>query len=354
MLMEEVKKRKENLKIFIEKNKIPAILITNKRNVFYLTGKPFGNLLLTKNLELLFLDELHGKIHNEFYHQKGYAFEISLIEKDKFFKKLIAILNEGRVKTLFLDNTNSEFLRNLKRKLKVNLKTTEIVREMRAIKSEYEIFSLRKSANIAKKVMKKAYSIIREGVKETDAIAEIEAMIRKLGSEEPPFGNGALLSSGKDSAEIHPILRKGKKIKENCFVVLDLGAKINGYYSDMTRTMKISDLSTEDEKIFEFVKNLEIEIIDKVDDGIKAKELHKFAENEIKKLGYKFYHSLGHGIGLDVHELPNLSSDSKDVLSKGMVFTIEPGIYIPKKFGVRFEDMILLNKKGKAEILTKI
>lgn len=339
----------------MEEQKISAVLITDKRNVFYLTGKSFGNLLITKNLEMLFLGDLYRKIYEEFYEHKKHIFETYQIEsKEEFFKKLSEILKKLKIKLLLVDNKNVETLENLKRKLKVSLKYIDILREMRAIKSEYEIFSLRKSANIAKKVMKKAYSIIREGVKETDAIAEIEAMIRKLGSEEPPFGNGVLLSSGKDSAEIHPILRKGKKIKENCFVVLDLGAKINGYYSDMTRTMKISDLSTEDEKIFEFVKNLEMEIIDKVDDSTKAKELHKFAENEIKKLGYKFYHSLGHGIGLDVHELPNLSSDSKDVLSKGMVFTIEPGIYIPKKFGVRFEDMILLNKKGKAEILTKI
>jgi Xaa-Pro aminopeptidase len=100
------------------------------------------------------------------------------------------------------------------------------------------------------------------------------------------------------------------------------------------------------------VDSLRGEAIDRITAGVKASEIHAFIEGEIERKGYKFYHSSGHGVGLNIHELPNIGKDSQDVLEDNMVFTIEPGIYIPGKYGVRFEDMVLL-KKGKTEVLTK-
>ncbi len=235
--------------------------------------------------------------------------------------------------------------------MKVKLVSTDVLRRVRTVKSAYEIEQLKKAAEIARLGMEEAYQVIHGGVREIDAVAEIEAQIRKLGSEEPPFGGGALLSSGKNSANIHA-LSGNKKIKKNSLVVVDLGAKINGYYSDMTRTIKLGKLKKRDEKIFDFVRELELRAIGRVKEGMKAKEIHDFVEKEIQKRGYKFYHNTGHGIGLEVHELPNLGPDSEDVIQEGMVFTIEPGIYLPGKFGVRFEDTILL-RNGKVEILTK-
>jgi len=204
--------------------------------------------------------------------------------------------------------------------------------------------------------MEKAYEIInniekdKKGMREIDIAAEIEYEIRRAGSETPPFGEGMLLASGQNSADIHAHSRQNL-ITRNSVVVVDLGAKYSGYYSDMTRTILTGELNSSDKNLLEFVRNLEHECIDRLYEGMPATELYEFAEKKIKGRGFKFYHSLGHGVGLDVHELPNIGPESEDVLKSGMVFTIEPGIYIPKKFGIRFEDMVLLKKNG-IDILT--
>jgi len=347
MLTAELENRIKILRNTLGQEKISALLITNPKNVLYLTGKDSGSVLITKNSEELWVKDFYREIYSDFYRQNSYPLEIFHGDRDSF----IRYVKRKKFKNLWIENISVESFKTLKKELKTNLRITDILREIRAVKSKYEIEQLIKSANVAKKAMRKAYDVVKEGVKETDAIAEIEAVIRKLGSEEPPFGDGALLSSGKDSANIHAI-PKMKKIEKNSSVVVDLGAKINGYYSDMTRTIKVGNLNVKDEKIFEFVKDLEMIVIDKIGKGMNAKTLHKFADSEIGKMGYKFHHFLGHGVGLEVHELPNFSPDSEDVLKSGMVFTIEPGIYIPNKFGVRFEDMMLLDK-NKVRILTR-
>ncbi len=235
------------------------------------------------------------------------------------------------------------------------------------VKTDYEINLLKKSAEIAKKGMEKAYEIITPGISELNAAAEIEYVIRKCGSETPPFEHGILLSSGKNAGNIHGFPTE-KKIKAYELIVVDLGARYGNYYSDMTRTIPAGKLklNSEQQRAHEFIKNLEEETIDMVEIGVNTFEVHKFADEKIKKFGYKFHHSISHGIGLDIHEMPyfrvirgNIASvseayfkDRDAKLCENMVFTIEPGIYVPGKFGVRFEDMVLLTKKG-CEVLTR-
>jgi Xaa-Pro aminopeptidase len=351
----EVHNRMKRLREGMEDEGIRALLLLNPKNLLYLTGKKTGKILININKNdkaTLWVKDLYKEINSNFYSSKIITNEFDIIvESEDSLKKEI---KELEIKELWVEeNLKVGSFRKIEEELKVKLTPTNLIERLRAIKSNYEISLLKKSAKIAKKGMNMAYEIIKDGEREIDMAAEIEFFIRKFGSEAPPFEKGILLSSGKNSVDIHASPTNGK-IKNNSIVLVDLGAKFQDYFSDMTRTIKIGELNMKDEILVDMIENLELATIDKVKEGIiEGKELYEFCEKEIKKLGFKFYHSLGHGVGLDIHELPNLGKDSEDKLMGNMVFTIEPGIYIPKKFGVRFEDMILLKKGGGVEILTR-
>lgn len=344
--MSEIRNRIDKLRTDIEGQNLDAIFISIPENLLYLTGKDSGHVLITKDDAILWVKDLYRKIYRDLYSSKDYVFNVRTYKKDIIrgqIKKL-------RIKNLGVENLTVKNYNKLTEDLKSNLVITDIPEKRRMIKSNYEIDIIKKSVEIAKMGMEKAYNIVQEGVVEQDAAAEIEFEIRRNGSEAPPFKEGIVLASGSNSADIHAMA--GMKKIENGVVVVDLGARYSGYYSDMTRTIPVGQLNLREKKILEFIKNLEMEAIDRLETGIKAVDIHNFVEKRIKKAGYTFYHSTGHGIGLNVHEIPNLNSESEDVLKAGMVFTIEPGIYLPNKFGVRFEDMILL-RRNKTEILTE-
>jgi Xaa-Pro aminopeptidase len=326
---------------------LDAILITNPKNILYLTGKDTGKALITREDAFLWVRELYRGLYSGLYSDKDYEFQVSVYEEGVIENSI----NSSDLKRVGVENVGISEFNGLSKVIKKELVPCGIAEKLRAIKSAYEIDLLKKSADMAKRGVKKAYSIVREGVRELDAVAEIEYEIRRLGSETPPFEDGMLLASDASSADIHAHAGT-KRILSDSLVVVDLGARYRGYYSDMTRTLSVGDLGKREREILEFVENLEMETIDGIETGANASELHRFVEGKIEKRGYRFYHSTGHGVGLSVHEAPNIGPKSEDVLEEGMVFTIEPGIYIPGKFGVRFEDMVLL-KKDKKEILTR-
>lgn len=323
---------------------ISAIFVSNPRNILYLTGRETGRAIITKNNAILWLKDLYRDLHEDFY--KNVPFEIRAHDESavgEFVRRL-------RVKKIGVEEVSVSRYDKLRRSFRKKLIVNDVVGVTRAVKSGYEIEMVKKSALIAKKGMRKAYDIIREGVRESDAVSEIEYTIRRAGSEKPPFENGMLLASGRRSADIHAYPQSNKISRG--LAVVDLGACWQHYHSDMTRTIKVGKVDKFEKEMSEFIENLRQEAIDKVRVGQKASKLHEFVENAIEKKGYRFYHGTGHGIGLNVHERPNVAKGSEDVLKAGMVFTIEPGIYIPRKFGVRFEDTILLKRSG-VEILTR-
>jgi len=343
----EINKRLRKARAELENNEIDALLVTNPKNLRYLTGKDTGRVLIRGNDAFLWVKELYGDLYSELYSNEGYEFELRIYEKDAIKN----FINKSRIKRLGIENIGISEFNRLSKEIKRELVPCKIPETLRAIKSRYEIEFLKKSADIAKKAMEKAYKVVTGDTKELDAVAEIEYEIRRLGSETPPFGGGMLLASGASGADIHAFAEM-KRICSDSLVVVDLGARYRGYYSDMTRTIAIGKLSKKDKGLMEFVENLELETIDRIEVGTKASEIHKFVEKKMEGKGYKFYHSTGHGVGLDVHEIPNIGPNSEDTIKEGMVFTIEPGIYIPGKFGIRFEDMILL-QENKTKILTR-
>jgi Xaa-Pro aminopeptidase len=171
----------------------------------------------------------------------------------------------------------------------------------------------------------------------------IDLEIRKKGLE-PSFKS--IVSSGKHASDIHYIPR-GKITKG--FLILDFGCKVAGYCSDMTRTLYVGKPSFEEKKMYEDLLDIQRAAVAMVAPGKKCAELDYFAR---ELLGERFKHNLGHGVGLEIHEAPNLSSSSEDILKENMVITVEPGVYKERKYGMRIEDTVLVTKKGPI-LLTK-
>lgn len=343
----EINRRILNLRTCLEENNLDAMLLCREKNVLYFSGLNTGRMLITEDEAILWVKDLYLKVHSNILSQRKYPIEARAYEKNA----IRDYIKKTKKKEVGIENVSVLDYRKLEKDLKVRVTPTDFAEKLRATKSSYEITLLKKSAEIAKKAMNKAEEITHAGVNELEAAAELEAYIRKLGSETPPFSEGILYSSGASSADIHSSPQK-KIIKAGELVVVDLGARYHGYYSDMTRTLSTEKTRKKEKDLIEDIENLELETIESLQPGLKASEVHGCVEKRINSMGYKVYHSTGHGIGLDVHELPNIGADSNDTLTEGMVFTIEPGIYVPKKFGIRFEDTVVL-QKNKAEKLTR-
>ena len=213
--------------------------------------------------------------------------------------------------------------------------------KMRSIKNKKEAKLLEKSAKICLNSLKK----VDKKKAENEIVADLAFEMRRQGGK---FAFEPIVAYDKASSLPHavPGMKKGKKN-----LLVDLGAVWKGYHSDITRTFKLGK-DEELDKITRVVKEAQLAGKDVIKPGVPAKEVAKAVRKVLSSEGYKLNHSVGHGVGLLVHEKPYISTQSKDILEEGMVFTIEPGIYLKNKFGVRLEDMFLVTKKG-CEVLSR-
>lgn len=216
-----------------------------------------------------------------------------------------------------------------------------------SIKEPEEIKLIRRAAAIADLAEKAVRESIRAGITEAELAAVAETEMRRRGAEW--FSFETIVGSGPNSALPHHTT-SSRKIKSTDLVVVDLGAIYKSYCSDTTRTFCLKPFLKE-EKIFSIVAHAQKFAIEKINSG-SAKKVDVAARAWIKKFGFNLIHGTGHGIGVEVHEAPYVGPNSKDKLRAGTIFTIEPGVYIPKFGGVRIEDMFLKTKNG-FEILTK-
>lgn len=220
-----------------------------------------------------------------------------------------------------------------------------------SVKDEFEIEQIRKAVSITDHIFENILKIIKPGMRELDIAAEITYLQRTFGADKDAFE--PIVASGKNGALPHA-KASTKKICNGEMVTLDFGCVVNGYHSDMTRTIFIESPKQKAVKIYQTVLEAQQKTIAAAVPGISVKELDSVARNFIKDAGYGDYfnHSLGHGIGLQIHELPKLSAYNKAILQAGNVITIEPGIYIPDYGGVRIEDDVVI-RDGPPEILNK-
>lgn len=225
------------------------------------------------------------------------------------------------------------------------------ISDMRMVKDAEELACIKKAQEIAEAAFDELLPFIREGVTERSIALELNRLMFEKGAEDLSFET--IVLSGANTSMPHGVPSE-KKVQRGEFVLMDFGAVYNGYHSDMTRTVCVGEPDEEMRKVYGIVFRAQEAAIEAAKAGITGEYLDAVARSIIEEAGYGdcFGHSLGHGVGLEIHERPNASPNYKLPLSAGTVVTVEPGIYIAGKFGVRIEDFVILTENG-CENLTK-
>ena len=210
---------------------------------------------------------------------------------------------------------------------------------------------IKKAVKISEKAYNEILDLMKPGVKEKDIALELEYRMKIHGAQSAAFD--IIVASGQRSSMPHGVA-SDKKLKKGDFVTMDYGATVNGYVSDITRTVVVGKPTSRQKRVYDLVKRAQGTAVRKARAGLSCPALDKVARSIIARAGHakKFGHGLGHGIGLQVHEGPTLNAKSKTVLTVGMVITIEPGVYFPGWGGVRIEDDVVIGRNGN-RVLTK-
>jgi len=226
-----------------------------------------------------------------------------------------------------------------------------LVESLRAIKEPEEVELISKAAAISDRAFERATTLLRAGMSEIEAAWMLENFLRENGSQSIPFD--VIVASGPNAALPHA-QPSPRTIKEGEPIVVDFGARVDGYCSDLSRTLCLGKPDETFKKIYNIVLDAQTAVMSIIKEGITGEQADNSARAVIEQAGYKeaFGHSLGHGVGLAPHEAPRLGPGSREILSSGMVFSIEPGIYLPSWGGVRIEDLAVI-KDGRLEIISQ-
>jgi len=228
---------------------------------------------------------------------------------------------------------------------------SDAVLQARMVKDRIEVARIRKACRISSQVAEEIPSMLREGMTEADLSAALNARMQSLGAAGPSFST--IIAFGANAAEPHYAPRAGVKLARNSYVLCDFGAQYQLYAADITRTFVFGKANAKQREVYNLVKKAQQVGFDAVRPGVKAAEVHEKVAEVIERSKYKgrFIHSTGHSLGLSVHDGGRIAAGSTTVLEEGMVFTVEPGIYLPGWGGVRIEDDVLVTKRG-CELLT--
>lgn len=342
--------RVRSLRNALESRGIDGILVSERKNIRYLSGfqGSAGLLLITDREKVLFTDfryeeEVRTTIH---------GYEI-VIERDSFPKSLVEKVRSAGMQTLGFESTVSySFYRSLLRKGFRLKALSNVIEDLRKIKDRDELGLISLAADRAQRAFQKVLPYIRPGATERTVAVRLEENLKKEGCKSLPFD--IIVAAGKNSAMPHA-RPSDYIIKAGDFVVIDWGGEAEGYFSDMTRTflMEGRNISKKIE-MYDTVLQANRKAIEAAAEGIHASAVDRTARDVIRKAGYGdfFGHGTGHGVGLDVHELPRISRLGREYVKAGMVFTVEPGVYVPGLGGVRIEDMVLAEKKGRTVLTT--
>lgn len=340
---------KKVIENFLRSNGLDAMLLSNQSDIAHLTSfhsfspteRDAFALVTAKDRFLftnpLYITEVRESVKN-----------VEIIEhsgENNFFKNLAEIVAKNRLHNIGFENDNitvAEYLR-LTTAITSHLIAKDFS-QVRIQKSPAEIESITQACEIGDNSFELIKPFLKPGITELGLAWELEKRIRESGAE---LSFPTIVAFGANSAMPHH-LPNSTKLNTRDTVLLDFGSKTDGYCSDMSRTLFIGEPTKQQKSVYEAVLQAqreavnflqkELRIINK--DGIKASDVDKVAREYLVSKGYpSIPHSLGHGIGLDVHEAPRISPSSHDYLSEGMVFSIEPGVYLEGKFGVRIEDL---------------
>jgi Xaa-Pro aminopeptidase len=332
-------------------NRLDGILFSSLENVRYFCGftGSDGALVITRKDSFFLTDSRYWTQSEE--EVKG----CTIIHYRKKMEGVVSLLLDLQLEKIGFESVILPFSahRFLSERLPSRAELIPLedeIRNIRAPKDKQELAVLRTSIEIASDAFLHILEVLDEGVVEKDIALEMEWSMKRKGAE--TLGFDIIIASGKRSALPHG-KASSKRIEKGDFIVIDFGSRFQGYHSDQTRTVVCGSPSSEQQKIYQIVKEAHDKAIEKVRPGIPICEVDAAARDHIRNQGYGEYfgHGTGHGIGLAVHEDPVINSENKEPVQQGMVFTIEPGIYVPNWGGVRIEDMVLVTPHG-AEILT--
>jgi len=331
---------------------VESVLITSDVNRRYFTGmkSSAGTILAFRDKAYLIIDFR--------YIEKARASvkNAEVIEQKALCSQIIQLLKEHSASSMAIEShtmTVSELSKFKKAIPNIEFVDSDLlsnsIAAMRIIKDENEIKNVKKAQEIAETAFDDILKFIKPGVTEREIALELDRCMLKNGAEALSFETIAL--SGTNTSMPHGV-PSDKQVKDGEFVLMDFGAVYNGYNSDMTRTVCIGKPSEEMEKVYNVVLSAQTACLEKAHAGMTGSELDKIARDIIDDAGYGdfFGHSLGHGVGMEIHEAPNAAPLNKNILKSGAIVTVEPGIYIPGKFGVRIEDFVILTENGNVNL----
>ena len=221
----------------------------------------------------------------------------------------------------------------------------EIIADLRIIKDEGELENVVRAQRIAESAFEHVLGVIKEGMTEKQLALELDFYMLSHGADALSFDTIAV--SGKNSSLPHGVPSE-KVLEKGDFITMDFGAVVNGYHSDMTRTVALGYVSDEQKRVYETVLMAQETALAGIRAGVNCCDADALARSVIEQAGYGsfFRHGLGHGVGVEIHEAPTVSPRGNVTLSEGMLITVEPGIYLPERFGVRIEDMVVVTENG--------
>lgn len=350
-------KRLENIQRYLAVKELDFLVLDDPDSLYYLTNMQLsaGVLLITQKNANLFVDGRYIAVAKE-----KSPYQVDLLDQESL-SEAICLYGSGLLKKIGFNSMKtsyssymkfSSFIEEIKlRKKVIDFKLIAVenpLQSLRLIKDSEEVQKMKKAANLTWKAFEHICSHLKEGIKEKDIALEFECFCRQNGAEATSFT--PIVAFGENTAYPH---HKSSltTLKKNDAVLVDIGVVVDHYCSDMTRMIFVGEGHPQIESYYSLVKKAHSKALSIIKPGVKLGDLDRVAREVMaeEKMEDLFLHSLGHGIGLEVHEYPKIKWDGADkdvVLKPGMVFTIEPGVYKPGIGGARYEDMIVMTQDG--------
>lgn len=326
----------------------PKILfVTNKTNIRYFSGfsGTAGYLVLRGRRGWLFTDARYHLVAKAVLPAGFRVIDMT----DGFEKPWKAFLRKYRVRKLGIEgnNVSLRFFKHLK-KISKGVRLVDVgaaLSERRIVKKPLELKYLSRAQKITDEIFSMLKKWLKPGISEKAIAWKIQVLAHELGADDISFP--PIIGMNEHSASPHH-QNSDRKLKRGDLILIDMGVIYRGYCSDMTRMLFTKKPTAEQTRVYELVREAQEAGIKSLRPGMTGKKADLLSRSVIQKAGYGKYfgHSLGHGVGLDIHELPNLSQKYKGKIPAGSVVTVEPGVYLPGKFGVRLEDMVIVSRIG--------
>ena len=333
-------------------HKIDAYLVTKDVDIRYLTDFPASeSWLLVTPKTAIYITDFRYALEARRILSKVKVFQY----KESIIQALLEFIKSAKAKRIGFDDRHM----SVALFQKINIKCprgikffakNDLIEQLREIKSKDEVKKIRRAIALNLNAFKYLKRIIKPGLSEKELLFRLECYVKAKGAT---FSFDPIIASGANACFPHARVT-ARKFRKNDSILIDMGININGYKSDLTRMFFLGKIPPHIRDIVEAVKIAQKKAIEKIKPGVRASEIDQQARKHLEKnkLAKFFGHSLGHGVGLEIHEAPRISEKNSAVLKEGMVFTVEPAVYIPKKFGVRIEDMVLVTSKG-CEMLSR-